>query len=217
MANRYFVGTTTGTWSTTGNWATVSNGTGGATVPTVADDTFFDSFSPTCSITAAATCKSMNHTGYTRQFLWSNNLTIAGGFTLSSAATYTQSGSRTTIISASGSLRFNGKTLPTIFSCTTINTVLTLTDDWVLANNVIISGELATPITLKSSTASVQRKFTIPNVSYITQDFDFVYATDIDTGDGQTAWTYKGTYSNCINWLVMPVQPGTVVGTWTTN
>lgn len=158
----------------------------------------------------------MDHTGYTRRFTWSSDLTIAGGFTLSSAASYTQSGSRRTIITASGSLTFNGQTLPTQFTCTTINTVLSLKDNWILANGFTMSGELATPITLQSSTASVQRKFTIPN-NGTAQEMDFVYATDIDSGDGQTAWTYKGTYSNCVNWLVMPVQPGTVVGTWVTT
>ena len=43
MADRYWVGGT-GTWSSsnTGNWSTSSGGAGGASVPTAADNVFFD-------------------------------------------------------------------------------------------------------------------------------------------------------------------------------
>lgn len=45
MANRFWVplgGTGTGDWSNTGHWSTTSGGAGGASVPTSADNVFFD-------------------------------------------------------------------------------------------------------------------------------------------------------------------------------
>lgn len=54
MANRYWVGGT-GTWnsSNTANWSAVSGGVGGASVPTAADDVFFDSNTGSGTVTMA--------------------------------------------------------------------------------------------------------------------------------------------------------------------
>ncbi|NTW31747.1 MAG: hypothetical protein HGB12_03845 [Bacteroidetes bacterium] len=79
-ANRYWVGGT-GTWSATARWSTSSGGTGGASVPTITDDVYFDanSFSTVgqiVTIGAAATCKSMTWAGA------ANTPTLAGTFAL---------------------------------------------------------------------------------------------------------------------------------------
>jgi len=52
MANRYWVGGS-GTWdaTNTANWSTASNGSGGASVPTTADNVFFDSSSSASNYT----------------------------------------------------------------------------------------------------------------------------------------------------------------------
>jgi len=77
MANRYWVGDG-GNWNDTTHWSTSTGGGGGASVPTIVDDVFFDvnSFSTTGQTVAttpvANSCKSMSWTGVT------NNPTISG-------------------------------------------------------------------------------------------------------------------------------------------
>lgn len=68
MADRYWVGDATGIWdaSETGNWSTTSGGLGGASVPTSADDVYFDG--------NARTDVSVGTTVYCRNF------TVTSGF-----------------------------------------------------------------------------------------------------------------------------------------
>lgn len=67
---RYWVGGTN-TWNATAGtkWATTSGGAGGASVPTTADDVFFDGNSGSGTITTSGTstdvCRSLNCTGFT--------------------------------------------------------------------------------------------------------------------------------------------------------
>ena len=42
MADRYWIASSAGNWNDTANWSTTSGGSGGASVPTSADDVFFD-------------------------------------------------------------------------------------------------------------------------------------------------------------------------------
>lgn len=79
MADRYWVGGTA-TWdsTTTANWSATSGGAGGASVPTSADNVFFDANSGTVTvtvpqlsgsggvlITGAPICANLNFTGFT--------------------------------------------------------------------------------------------------------------------------------------------------------
>jgi hypothetical protein len=82
MANRYWVGGTA-TWDTTvgTKWATTTGGAGGASVPTAADDVFFDAASGavTCTVAADSTsvnCRSLNFTGFTGIFSHPANSTV---------------------------------------------------------------------------------------------------------------------------------------------
>lgn len=84
MASRYWVGGT-GSWdATTTHWSATSGGAGGATVPTAADDVFFNSASNatayTCTLTTAPICRSITVAGPA-----SGNVTIAGSVALSIA------------------------------------------------------------------------------------------------------------------------------------
>lgn len=92
MADRYWVGGT-GTWTSTTRWSTTSGGASGASVPTAADNVFFDTNSGTAhfvvTVTANATCANMSITpeaieGFTR-FELSGKFTITG--TLSTSGT----------------------------------------------------------------------------------------------------------------------------------
>ena len=77
MANRYWVGNT-GNWdNNTSRWSATSGGATGASVPTLADDVFFDSASNaaayTVTLTTAPVCRSVSISGPA-----SGNVTIAG-------------------------------------------------------------------------------------------------------------------------------------------
>jgi hypothetical protein len=68
MADRYWVGGT-GNWSDTNRWSTGSGGGGGASVPTTADNVFFDNASAagtfTVTITAGSACANFDASGIT--------------------------------------------------------------------------------------------------------------------------------------------------------
>ena len=43
-----------------------------------------------------------------------------------------------------------------------------------------------------------------------TQDLSFVDGTDIDSSNGQSIWSYKGTLTRTINWQQLPTEPKTI-------
>lgn len=114
MADRYWVGGTANWDNTAGTkWAATSNGPGGETVPTTADDVFFDSFSTgTCTITNTNTgAKSINCTGFTGTLTGTSAapITIAGSLTLVSGMTYSYLGTIT--FTADGTIDTAGKNM----------------------------------------------------------------------------------------------------------
>ncbi|MBL4657722.1 MAG: hypothetical protein JKX73_06955, partial [Flavobacteriales bacterium] len=63
-ANRYWIGLTGGDWNNTAMWSTTSGGAGGASVPAVGDDVYFDSN----SFTTTGTCTMNGGTWYCNTF-----------------------------------------------------------------------------------------------------------------------------------------------------
>jgi hypothetical protein len=114
MANRYWVGGA-GTWTNTNsvNWSATSGGFGGASVPTTADDVFFDANSNGASAfsvtigTGNLGAKSINCTGFTRAIIGSAPITVAGSVTLSTGMTWSHTGVMT--ITGTGTLTTAGK------------------------------------------------------------------------------------------------------------
>lgn len=105
MANRYWRGGT-GTWdsSTTTNWSATSGGAGGASVPTSADDVFFDlnSFTAggqTVTIQASVNCRNLSIQGVTNSPTFVMNgsdfLNVYGDITVTSGPTFSITGSST--------------------------------------------------------------------------------------------------------------------------
>lgn len=90
MANRYWVGGT-GTWdsSNTTNWSTTSGGAGGASVPTVSDDAFFDANSGAGTVTVSpVSIKSIDTTGFTGTINFGNQqVSIYGGLVIGAGTT----------------------------------------------------------------------------------------------------------------------------------
>jgi hypothetical protein len=111
MADRYWVGGTANWDGTVGTkWATTSGGTGGASVPTTADDVFFTNLSTgTCTIFFGNTgARSINCTGFTGTIAGTTAITVAGGITLVAGMTYTHTG--TVTFTGTGTLTTAGKT-----------------------------------------------------------------------------------------------------------
>lgn len=122
MANRYWVGQSD-TWDNTvpGRWSETSGGPGGASVPTINDDVFFDAASGGAlgyiiTIGAVgAVAKSINCTGFTGRITGTGAMTVGGSVTLATGMTYTHTGTITFI--GTGTLTTAGKT----FSRVTVN------------------------------------------------------------------------------------------------
>lgn len=118
MADRYWRGGTASWDGTAGSkWADTAGGATGASVPTTADDVFFDATSTgTVTIATGNTgAKSINCTGFTGTIAGTAAITVAGSITLAAGMTYTHSG--TVTITGTGTLTTAGKT----FSGVTIN------------------------------------------------------------------------------------------------
>ena len=65
-------------------------------------------------------------------------------------------------------------------------------------------GTLAFPITLSSTVGASQAILTVDNGSTI--DLGFVNATDIDSSLGRPIYSYKGVFSNTLNWGLLPTD-----------
>jgi len=122
MADRYWVGGTASWDGTAGTkWAATSGGAGGQSVPTNADDVFFNAASGAVivNITAAASCRNLTCTGYTGSLVGSSSLEIAGNCTLVPGMTWNHFGT-VTFSGASGASPFlidgGGKTFGASFN-----------------------------------------------------------------------------------------------------
>ena len=104
MANRYWVGGTNTNWITFGNWAATSGGPNTASVPTSADDVFFDANSGTGTVKIAASgnfqtayANNLNTTGYAGTIDvgvaggYFNKIIVSGNLIKGTAATFTNS------------------------------------------------------------------------------------------------------------------------------
>ena len=114
MANRYWVGGTANWDGTAGTkWATTSGGAGGASVPTSADDVYFDANSGAVTVTKTGTefCASCNFTGFTGTFAGTGTLNLYGSLTAVAGMTWTHSGTVLFGGSVASTLTSGGKTL----------------------------------------------------------------------------------------------------------
>jgi predicted secreted protein len=119
MALRYWVGGTASWDGTAGTkWAATSGGAGGQSVPTSADDVFFDAASGVGAVTIATGntgAKSITCTGFTGTLTGTADITVSGSITLSSGTFYVHTG--TVTINATGTLTTAGR----VFSALTID------------------------------------------------------------------------------------------------
>lgn len=116
-ADRYWVGGTANWDGIAGSkWSATSGGAGGVSVPGGGDAVFFDgnSGSGTVTISADASCASLNCTGFTGTISGTSNIGIyAGGLILSAAMTWSHTTGVIFFLASSGShnITSSGKTL----------------------------------------------------------------------------------------------------------
>lgn len=138
MANRYWVNGGSGLWNNTNNWSATSGGPSGASVPTSADDVFFDNLGNSNStVNAAITVRSITcGVGYTSNLAVNNILVVLNGLQLSIGMT-TSGSSRIQL--QSGNLRSNGVNINSLEFCSIVTPTFTLLD------NCAIGGLIFTP------------------------------------------------------------------------
>lgn len=205
MANRYWVGGTASWDGTAGTkWALTSGGAGGQSVPTSADDVFFDGASGavTCTIASGNTgAKSITCTGFTGTLAGSAAITVAGSVTLVAGMTVTYSGTLT--LSATGTLTTAGKTIGPL----TINgsgIVVTLGDALTSSGAITLTlGELTTAnynitATSFSSTVAGTRALTLGSSTFTltTGSFSVLSSSSFTLSAGTSTLTLNGTSSS---------------------
>lgn len=144
MANRYWVGGS-GTWSTssTTNWSTTSGGTGGASVPTSADNVFFDQAGTyTVTMSGALNCLDFTVSAGTVTFVSGTgpSIIIYGSMTLLAGTVWTTTAGITFGSSAAGrTVTTNGVTIsgPVTFAGTggwSLGSALTIANTFTITN-----------------------------------------------------------------------------------
>lgn len=164
MANRFWVGGTASWDGTAGTkWSATSGGAGGASVPTSADDVFFDAASGAvnCLISTGNTgARSITCTGFTGTLSGIIGITVSGNVTLVSGMTYTYTGGITlnataTIICAGkalGALSFTGAG-----ATYTLGDALTVTNSTTLTQGTLnLNGFTASTGTFSSSNTNTR-------------------------------------------------------------
>lgn len=158
MASLFWVGGTA-TWDGTPllKWSATSGGVGGLSVPTAADDVFFDSNSTgTCTLSASSVCRSLDCNTFTATISHpgSTVLTIGdgsgGSLRLSTGMTYTKSSTTSSTISmvsttTGNTVTTNGKVLGGI----TFNGA---GGGWTLQDTLNANGSVSTVVTLTAGT-----------------------------------------------------------------
>jgi hypothetical protein len=193
MADRYWVGGS-GTWNTTNtaNWSDAPGGTSGASVPTLADDVYFDSASSsgdyTVTTSGSAVARSASFAGpSTGTLTVAGTATIAlyGGLTIAATGVTWNHASQFNFVATDGewTINTNGKTLGTVAFNAGSNNVRT---SWVLGGALTTAGSL-----------------TISNGVLVTNNYA------VTTNASGMNW--NGGF--CIN----GTTTFTLVGTWTRN
>jgi hypothetical protein len=189
MAVKYwYTNNVNATWATAANWYNGPGGTDGTTtVPTAADDVILDaaSGSGTITIAAAATCLSLDCTGFIGTLAGTSTLAFLGSITLSSSMTLTYSGTAT-LGNGVSYFTSNEKTVTFNITVNNVNAQFLLVDDLIMSSTntlTLSSGSIGVGVSgfisvgLFVSTGSAIRELT-----------SIIYLTGIGT-----VWNVSGT------------------------
>lgn len=119
MADRYWVGGA-GSWNSTTKWSTSSGGASGASVPTSADNVFFDSNSGTpgnITNSTATSCLDFTVSVSGWQFNLANNMSVSGSMTLNGGTTWTNTAALNFVATTTGkTITTNGVSFAAAFN-----------------------------------------------------------------------------------------------------
>lgn len=182
MANRFWVGGTNLNWTSFGNWAATSGGPATASVPTIADDVFFDSNSGSSVVQVAATGSfqtiSLNNltcTGYTGTINLggsgsANNFYIYGNLTNGAATTWTNTGSN----SFSPNLYGTSKTITSNGREFGVDVIVASGATYTLTDALTVQGDFYVQGTFTTANYNVN---ILGKVSPLTFGYCFLYGT----------------------------------------
>lgn len=203
MPTKTWISNTASTWATAASWSP-------AAVPIAGDDVVFTGTNNgQCTVGAATnTILSLTTTGYTGNLIVNARLTVGGNMTLSS--TNNISGTSDITVSTNSTITSAGAVIGCTLRFSTINTTIQLADAMALSKGLTALGTPAGFIILRSNVPGTPRLLTLQNIAGVSQYIDYLNVTDIDSSQGCTLWTYKGTVTTSNNWYVMVTQPPTV-------
>ena len=187
MANRYWVGGT-GSWAaTTTNWSATSGGAGGASVPTLADDVFFDTLSNatlyTVTLTTAPVCRSVTI-----------GAPLTGAVTIAGSAAWSIYGSFT--LAATGVTWTNTSAIT--FRATT--TGWTITTNGVSLTNAITLNGAGGGWTLGSALTTTGA-FNLTQGAFDTANFNLTTSSNFtNTGSLTRSLTLGSSAISCASW-----------------
>lgn len=194
MATKYWFKAANGSdnWAVASNWYNESGGTGGlAGVPTAADDVIIDanSGSGTITIAAAATCLSIDFTGFIGTLAGTSTLAFLGSIILSSSMTLTYSGTAT-LGNGISYFTSNGKVVTFNITVNNVNAQLLLGDDLIMPSTntlTLSSGSIG-----HYSAGSISVGLFVSTGSAIRELTSYIYLTGIGT-----VWNVSGTNFGC--------------------
>ena len=194
MADRFWRGGTASWDGTAGTkWAATVGGAGGASVPTSADDVYFDAASGavTCTVTSSASCLSINCTGFTGTITGSSTINIFGSFTLAAGMTWTHTGFIITN-PASGSFTFTtaGKTL---------------------GGQILIGNTVGTATYTLGDALTCSAAITVTSGTFTTNNFN-VTAASLQSSNSNTRTINLGSSTVTLSGSGSVVQFGTTTG-----
>jgi hypothetical protein len=190
MADRYWVGGT-GSWAaTTTNWSATSGGSGGASVPTLNDDVFFNTLSNatayTCTLTTTPICRSVTISG-----------PLTGNVTLAGSAAWSIYGSMT--IAATGVTRTFTSSI--VFRATTTGFTIT-TNGVALASAITLNG--AGGGWTLGSALTTTGAFTVTQGAFNTSNFNLTTSGQFSAIGAATRSITLGSSSiTCLNWSAL--------------
>jgi len=199
MPDRFWVGGT-GSWSATNltNWSATSGGAGGQSIPTAADNVYFDANSGggTVTVTSAnRACLNLSFRGlsgtsdFTGTFAGVTTLNISGGLILSTSISATYSYSSTiSFIAISGTydITLNGKTLVCTININGLGGTFNLTDG--LTTSTTAGALVLTAGTLNFG-SFIHNIFSFNSSFSNVRTLNFGTATINLIGNGVTVWS----------------------------
>lgn len=114
MADRYWVGATLAVWNVVGSWSATSGGSGGASVPTAADNAIFDR-ATTYTVTCTGALSVLNFTVSAGTITFAlgttPTLTVAGSMSLSTGTVWSSTGTTTFTSTTSRTITTSGTSM----------------------------------------------------------------------------------------------------------